>query len=224
MLDIRPTAVVDLGVLAPSQRAQLNAAGIRTIPSATQVMEAGEDQDPIDIQIGRVQVRELVRRGSRTIVYAALADDRLDPFGPPRLEGIRRELAEHRLPDAAEIRVPLDLAGAHAALAEVLVGAGDGPIGICCYNDDVAIAVIAALRRVGKTIPDDVSVIGVDRTDVGQLVSPRLTTVAIDMPSLMESFVSELTTIRDKSVSGQETPTTRVEATALVQLVRGETT
>jgi len=224
VLDIRPTAVVDLGVLAPSQRAQLNAAGIRTIPSATQVMEAGEDADPIDIQIGRLQVSELLRRGPRTIVYAALADERLDPFGPPRREGIRRELAEHRLPDAAEIRVPLDLDGAHAAVAEVLAGAGDGPIGICCYNDDVAIAVIAALRRVGKIIPDDVSVIGVDRTDVGQLVSPRLTTVAIDMPSLMESFVAELTTIRRGPASGQEPPAARVEATALVQLVRGETT
>ena len=222
--DLRPTAVVDLGVLTASQRSQLDAAGIRTIPSAARpVVGAGEDEDPFDILIGRLQVRELVRTGPRAVVYAALADSRLDPFGPPRREGIRREAAEHGLAEPDEIRVPLDLDGAHAAVAEALDRAGDGPIGFCCYNDDVAIAVIAAVRRLGRSIPQDVAIIGVDRTEVGQLVSPRLSTISIDMPTLLESFVAELTTVRGGSASGQDLPMARPDAAALVQVVRGET-
>lgn len=221
--DIRPTAVVDLGVLAPSQREQLSAAGIRTIPSATTPAMEGTDIDPIDILIGRLQVRELVRQGPRTIVYAALADHRLDPFGPPRREGIRREVAAQGLPEIAEIRVPLEIDGAQTAVAEALEKADAGPIGFCCYNDDVAIAVIAAVRRLGKSIPEAVGVVGVDRTDVGQLISPRLTTVAIDMPTLMESFVAELTSIRRGPTSDQDSATPRPDAASLVALIHGET-
>jgi hypothetical protein len=44
---------------------------------------------PIDIEIGRIQVREPLRNGPRRLVYTALEDKRLDPFGPARLEGIR---------------------------------------------------------------------------------------------------------------------------------------
>ncbi len=222
--DLRPTAVVDLGVLTSAQRERLIAAGIRTIPSAPPPAGIDGDPDPVDILIGRLQVRELARRGPRTIVYAALADHRLDPFGPPRREGIRRETEALGLSEASETRVPLDLDGAYSAVAAVLATAGPGPIGFCCYNDDVAIAVLAALRRLDRSIPDRVAVIGVDRTDVGQLISPRLSTISIDMPTLMESFVAELTTIRGAPTGGRGTPTTQPSAASLVSLVRGETT
>jgi len=220
--DLRPTVVIDLGVLSPPQRTQLNAAGIRTIPSATSAPETGTDVDPIDILIGRLQVRELVREGPRAIVSAALADSRLDPFGPPRREGIRRELAEHGLPEPVQIRVPLELDGAHAAVAAALEELEPGPVGFCCYNDDVAIAVIAAVRRLGKRVPEEVSVVGVDRTDVGQLVSPRLSSISIDLPALMESLVSELRTIRH-GADREGSPPDRPDPASLVTLVRGET-
>jgi len=223
VLDLRPTAVVDLGVLTSPQRAQLKAAGIRTIPAADPSTGDGADRDPFDILIGRLQVRELVRDGPRAMVYAALADQRLDPFGPPRREGIRREAAERGLPALMEIRVPLDIDGACAAVADVLDRTDGGSIGFCCYNDDVAIAVVAAVRRLGRDVPDDVAIVGVDRTDVGQLVSPRLSTIFIDMPALMESFVAELKAIRGKSASGHEPPTAQPDAAALIRIVRGDT-
>ncbi|MFE5671019.1 LacI family DNA-binding transcriptional regulator [Agromyces sp. NPDC056523] len=224
VLDLRPTAVVDLGVLSQPQRMQLEAAGIRSVPSASRRPHAGDDADPFDILIGRLQVRELVHRGPRTIVYAALADDRLDPFGPPRREGIRREAAKLGLREPLEIRVPLDLDGATSALVEVLNEANSAPVGLACYNDDVAIAVIAAVRRLGKSIPQDVAVVGVDRTDIGQLVSPRLTTIAIDMATLMDYFVTELRTIRHGSADEPDDGSQAHDPSALVHLIRGETT
>lgn len=223
VLDLRPTAVVDLGVLASSQRSRLEAAGIRIIPAKVPATGAGEDRDPIDILIGRLQVRELVREGPRTLVYAALADHRLDPFGPPRREGIRREADERGLPAPTEIRVPLDIDAAITAVAAVLDRTDGGPIGFCCYNDDVAIAVVAAVRRLGRNIPEDVAIVGVDRTDLGQLVSPRLSSISIDMPALMELFVAELKAIRSKAAPEQELPTAQPDAAALVSIVRGET-
>ncbi|GAA4722300.1 hypothetical protein Prum_070880 [Phytohabitans rumicis] len=38
--------------------------------------------------------------------------------------------------------------------------------GICAFNDDVAMAVLAGLRHLGRQAPHDMAVIGVDGFDV----------------------------------------------------------
>ena len=102
VLDLRPTAVVDLGVLSQAQRAQLERAGIRSVPSASREQRAGEDADPFDILIGRLQVQELVRRRRRLLVYAA--------------------------PDAALGEFPINGDGRNGADAEVSSPAGNGVV------------------------------------------------------------------------------------------------
>ncbi len=222
VLDLRPAAVVDFGVFTPQQRDRIDASGTLVVPRRAHVAE-GADPDPIDIEIGRIQVRELLRNGSRRLVYAALEDKRLDPFGPPRLEGIRREAQERGLDAPLTPRIPLDIEGAATSLQEVRAEAGPDPLGICAYNDDVAIAVVAASRELGLRVPEDVAVIGVDRTAVGQLVSPRLSTVAIDQPLLMDALVQDLAALStrrgDADASRNELDLRRV-----LELVRGETT
>ncbi len=49
---------------------------------------------------------------------------------------------------------------------------------IVCYNDAVAIGVIKGLHSRDIRVPDEVSVIGVDNTQLGEVVDPELTTVA----------------------------------------------
>ncbi|WP_136055752.1 LacI family DNA-binding transcriptional regulator [Microbacterium sp. K24] len=222
VLDLRPAAVVDFGVFNPSQRERIEASGTRVVPRRAPVAE-GADPDPIDIHIGRIQVRELLRGGPRRLVYAALDDKRLDPFGPPRLDGIRREARERGLEAPLTPRIPLDVDGATAALRAVVAEAGSAALGICCYNDDVAIAAVAACRKLDLRVPEDVAVIGVDKTAVGQLISPRLTTVFVDQPLLMDSLVQELASLSSRrpapDPSGYEVDLERV-----LELVRGETT
>jgi DNA-binding LacI/PurR family transcriptional regulator len=86
--------------------------------------------------------------------------------------------------------VPLELSGAVSALSDA-ASSGE-PLGVCCYNDDVAIAVLAAAREMSLAVPETVAVIGVDHTKVGQLVAPRLTTIALDLPALTHAFADEL--------------------------------
>ncbi len=195
VLDVRPIAIVDLGVFNESQRSRIRKLGTRIIPSVPPSDEEGEDEG-LDIWIGRLQAREILRNGSRRLVYAGLADKRLDPFGPYRLEGVRREARERGVEDPLEIRVPLSAERAADILAETLATTGTHAIGVCCYKDEVALAVIAAARRLGRRIPEDISVIGVDNTEVGQLVSPRLTSVEIDLAQLIEAVILELGDLR----------------------------
>jgi LacI family transcriptional regulator len=48
-------------------------------------------------------------------------------------------------------------------------------------NDDVAIAAMRAAQKLGRRIPDDLSVVGFDNIDLSQAVRPRLTTMRVDM-------------------------------------------
>lgn len=222
VLDLRPAAVVDFGVFTPEQRERIEASGSRVVPGRIPVAE-GDDPDPIDIQIGRIQVRELVRNGPRRLVYAALEDKRLDPFGPPRLTGIRREAERLGLDAPLTAHVPLDGDGATDAVRLTLSEAGEAPLGVCCYNDDVAIAVTAAARTLGLRIPEDISLIGVDRTAVGQLISPRLTTIFVDQPLLLDSLLHDLAALRTREAAPGRTPAD-VDLDRVLALVPGETT
>lgn len=51
------------------------------------------------------------------------------------------------------------------------------PTALICSNDLLALATIAALRRVGLNVPGDVSVIGFDGMPAARLVSPPLSTI-----------------------------------------------
>jgi DNA-binding LacI/PurR family transcriptional regulator len=60
---------------------------------------------------------------------------------------------------------------------ELFLRANDPVTAAFCSNDMLALGAISALRTLGRRVPDDVSVIGLDGIDVGTLVSPRLTTI-----------------------------------------------
>jgi DNA-binding LacI/PurR family transcriptional regulator len=51
---------------------------------------------------------------------------------------------------------------------------------VACFDDDVALRVLAALRPLGLSAPGDLAVIGFDDNGYGALSAPALTTVHID--------------------------------------------
>jgi len=77
-------------VCGDEQRHRIAAAGTRVIPKA-RLVRRRDEPDPTNAQIGRIQLAEVTGDGWRRLVYAGLVDKRSDPFGPPRLEGVRRE-------------------------------------------------------------------------------------------------------------------------------------
>ena len=51
---------------------------------------------------------------------------------------------------------------------------------IFAINDNIAVSSIRAAQRLGLDVPDDVSVIGYDDTDLATSISPQLTTMHVD--------------------------------------------
>lgn len=56
----------------------------------------------------------------------------------------------------------------------------DLPTAIFCASDMLAIGAIQAIKHSGKAVPDDFSIVGFDGIDMGQIISPRLTTIRQD--------------------------------------------
>jgi LacI family transcriptional regulator len=98
----------------------------------------------------------------------------------PRERGFRQAIAD--LTDDVRRHVVWNdetLEGGAAGLRE-LVDRFPSLDGVFAYNDIMAIGAMRELEDLGRRVPDDVAVIGVDDVAVSALVRPALTTVRID--------------------------------------------
>ncbi|MET9973319.1 LacI family DNA-binding transcriptional regulator, partial [Streptomyces sp. NPDC006356] len=190
LMKLRPLAVVDFGSLDRPARSRLAAQGVPTVPDLSGSPHSqglGPQQE-----IAELQVAELTGRGERQIVYASVSDQRLDPYGPGRFAGVKVACERRGLAAPLSVPVPVALDAAMAALSELPQGV---PLGVAAYNDQVALAVLAAAARLGLMVPRDLAVVGVDATDVGQLWTPRLTTIEVDMHAFIDGIVAELSEV-----------------------------
>ena len=104
----------------------------------------------------------------------------------PRASWTGQELGRAAAERAAELGLGLHLIGPNpptedggATAAEEVVELGG--TAVLTHNDLMAIGLIRGLRHLGRQVPRDMSVIGVDNTDAGRHSDPSLTTV--DMPT-----------------------------------------
>lgn len=75
---------------------------------------------------------------------------------------------------------------------------------VICYNDIMALGFIRELRRRGISVPGDVSVIGFDNSQTGQLTSPSLTSVAAPLDQLGQIAAQNLIAVIQGARSSQE--------------------
>ena len=63
---------------------------------------------------------------------------------------------------------------------------------IVAHNDDAAIGIIKALTKYGLRVPEDVSVMGFDGTETGELCTPPLTSIKVPLEEIGEQAVKVL--------------------------------
>ena len=182
---LTPAAVLafgDLSDLTEEEIAAMRAAGVApVVPLAGGSSAARGELDPAQQLVGRLQARHLAGLGHERLGYAYPDDERLRFFADPRLAGVRAGCAEAGLAEPAVVTVPLSAAGGAEA---VRAWRAAGVTAVCAYNDEVALAVLAGVRRAGLTAPGDLAVIGVDDIPVARLADPPLTTVTTDQAAV----------------------------------------
>lgn len=95
-----------------------------------------------------------------------------------RLEGFRQTLKKHGLvlPKGAIEEVPFDIDAAASAFGR-LMARGSGITAVICGSDLLAMGALREARRLGLTVPDDVTVTGHDDTEMASCTGPPLTTI-----------------------------------------------
>ncbi len=74
------------------------------------------------------------------------------------------------------------------------------PTAVFCASDMIAIGAMQAIKEAGFSVPEDFSLVGFDGIDLGQLISPRLTTIRQDTYKMGQLSANQiLQMINDKS-------------------------
>jgi len=204
-----PRAVISLTPFTPEERELLERRGVRAFDPRH------DSEDRFDHEIGRLQARHLIDRGSTRLAVARLHDARQDPFGQGREEGVREECRRAGLPEPQVVHLGIDLDEALQALDRL----SPPEIGIACYNDDVATCLLSAARIRSFDVPGQVALIGMDRTPLSQVTVPRLTTISFDTTAPVRTMIANVL-----STLGDDAGAERAPSTVGFELVPGGTT
>lgn len=128
--------------------------------------------------VGRLQAEHLLDRGHRRLGYARPRDPALQAMADERLSGAAAACAHAALPPPVVMSTDLRVADAASAVTGWTEAAVTG---VCAFNDETAIAVLAGMREHGLAAPADLAVIGVDDIPTAQCAAPPLTTVSFDL-------------------------------------------
>lgn len=151
---------------------------------------------------GQMATRHLLAKGCKNIAFLG---------NPQALEiGLRLSGCEEALRSAAHPSGPVILPAhltaetAHAAISEWLNGNGRHADGIVAASDIIAMSALRALAEHGRSVPDDVRVIGYDDLPLANQTSPSLTTIRQDLEEgarlLTEKLIMRLSGTASRSV------------------------
>lgn len=157
--------------------------------------------------IGRLQAEHLITRGHRRLGYAMPAHPGLLQMAEERLQGATDACVAAGIDAPVVLSTGLEIAGATRAVTR---WAARSVTGICAFNDETAIAVLAGMRENGLSAPTDLAVIGSDDIPTAALAAPPLTTISFDLHEVgrrrAEAVVASLAGHRPRLASSSAIP------------------
>jgi LacI family transcriptional regulator len=136
--------------------------------------------------------RHLLQLGHRRIGLLSAPVDGNDR-ARARGEGVRAALAEHGLaldPECVQYAA-ISLQTAQEAM-ERLLAVADRPTAVVATNDVFAVGAMLACRKAGVRVPEELSITGVDNTDLGATQTPGLTSVRTPIVEIGRAAADQL--------------------------------
>jgi LacI family transcriptional regulator, galactose operon repressor len=133
---------------------------------------------------GRIAAEHLLALGHRRIGMISGLTEQNDR-ARLRRAGVASALAAvgETLPDWRVVEQPFSLAGGRAALAELLA-LTEAPSAIVCGNDLLAAGAMFEAQTRGISVPEHLSIVGIDNLDIAAHLFPPLTTVHLPTAQL----------------------------------------
>lgn len=134
---------------------------------------------PDEVGGGRAATEVLLRKGHRRIGFINNSDP--VPATTGRLEGYRQALQAYDVPfdpDLVLTHLSDSRGGYECALA--LMQRPRPPTALFCYNDRMAMGAYDALRKLNRSIPEDVAIVGFDNQElISTALHPALSTMQL---------------------------------------------
>jgi DNA-binding LacI/PurR family transcriptional regulator len=182
--NLDPIAVTSLFPLSSGAREAVHDANVPYIEIGT-LPALGDPH----LSVGAIRVEHLVSRGHRKIAFAYTAIAKWRALGDFWLEGVARAAKARDLPAISVDDVTVDNA------ADVVTHwVGDGVTAVCAQSDEIAHLILYGIRQAGLRCPDDLAVIGVDATPMGEISSPPLTTVEFNPTAVADAAIAAVLT------------------------------
>ncbi len=164
-----------------------------TVNTAGTAMERASSVTMDERDMSRRAVEALIGHGCREIAVFGgrrTGDDSL----VLRALGAEDALRSHglTLDEAHYVETRLNLPDAYAASLTYFEKHPQTDA-VFCMSDTAALGVIRALNDLGKNVPGDVSVIGVDGIEMGQYTTPRLSTIVQPVEDIARQSMAVLT-------------------------------
>ena len=188
--DLRPRAVFSMFGLDDETAEWLRQSAI---PWVSLLSGDGLAQ-PLNDRSGSLRVGHLVGQGHSVMAYADTAEPGLHAVAQPRSGAATVACRNLGLPDPLYAQLELDGRDAEAVVQRWVDA---GVTAVIAYNDEVAIAVLAGIRRAGLRCPQDLAVIGMDEMAINASMEPPLSSVAIDTDRLALLYADSLSTLLD---------------------------
>jgi LacI family transcriptional regulator len=105
-----------------------------------------------------------------------------------RLSGIQSLYTARGLSLSPDYLIPGDWtfnSGLNAAESILRMKPADRPTAVFAFNDDLAYGCYAAFHRNGLSIPDDISIVGFDKSDRYNGIFPAITTVDVNLDAIV---------------------------------------
>lgn len=171
-------------------------------------------------KVGRMQADYLLERGTRSLIFLGTEREDVQVLLQHRLRGVRQICTQWKCADPVTCTLPAMREEARSILRNALA-MGAPPWGICCYNDEVAIAALAVLTDEHIAIPLTAAVIGCDNIPLAQWTVPALTTISFHDEHSLELLVETIVALsRHESVSWEAQKTLMLVERASTRHVR----
>jgi LacI family transcriptional regulator len=144
-----------------------------------------------NFQGGYDATKYLINLGHQRIACIT-GPSRLTPSAD-RVNGYKKALGEANIPENTDWIVAGDFqfSGGEMGLDQILK-LEPRPTAIFACNDLMALGVMRGLRKVGLSVPEDISLIGFDDISLASVISPGLTTVAQPVQQISELAIELL--------------------------------
>lgn len=137
--------------------------------------------DGDNVRAAADSTRYLLQRGHRRI--ALLNGPSVMTYSDDLYRGYSGAMADYGLPPGVGVETNLLVDDAERKTRDLVVAA-DGYSGYVAANAHIALGLIQSLRLVGRTVPEDISLVSCSSSEYDEFVTPPITSVRIDYSEL----------------------------------------